>query len=283
MRKQHPGSDVVRVLPDNKKSNSRKKAKLYICDICGKTLKRSDGLLEHKMYVHGGMKKKRNTQRRYICEICGASYKSKYSLDEHNLIKHCEGAVLKYKCDQCPKSFYRNHLLQNHVNKEHLKERPFQCTICQKKFYSQYYLYKHVKAKVCQGPKFANITCMHCGVKYREKHQLEMHLVAKHYGGAFQCVCGFVVQWASSVTRHKRRCKVYQKYVAANGEAEKVFNVIQVPYNTDRPSENSLSTLEAGTAKCVEVISETIDKSADNPETVIVDASNIVIDNPEDE
>lgn len=59
-----------------------------------------------------------------------------------------------------------------------------------------------------------------------------MQLAAKHYCGAYQCMCGAVVKWQSSVAKHKRRCAVYKGYLATHGkDVEETFNVIEIPLN----------------------------------------------------
>jgi hypothetical protein len=58
-----------------------------------------------------------------------------------------------------------------------------------------------------------------------------MHMTAKHFGGAYSCVCGEVVQWSGSVAKHKRHCKAYQAYVESTGDVvDKVCNIIEVKF-----------------------------------------------------
>ena len=199
------------------------------CEICGKVFSRSDTLLDHKKQVHMGLPKK-ETVRISTCDKCGATYKRATHLREHMLVKH-SNAKLPHPCKLCDKSFIRSRFLEIHINRDHMKVKPFKCNFCDKTFFSQFSVNKHMKSKICQTERKDKFQCLQCGVRYQTANSLEMHMTAKHFGGAYKCVCGEVIQWSGSVAKHKRNCKPYKEYIESTGNVEdKVCNVIEVNF-----------------------------------------------------
>ncbi|XP_053407042.1 zinc finger and BTB domain-containing protein 41-like isoform X1 [Mercenaria mercenaria] len=200
------------------------------CDICGSVFSRSDILLDHKRHIHQGVRRVRSVQR-CTCDVCGTTFKRRTHLKEHILVQH-SGSRLPHACNLCEQSFVRYRLLEAHMNRVHLKVKPFGCSFCNGKFISQASAERHMKMKICQSDRAKRFKCIQCEKKFSDSQGLEMHMTAIHFGGAYSCVCGEIVKWSSSVAKHKRRCKAYQEYVAANGEAEdKLCNIIEVSYD----------------------------------------------------
>lgn len=200
------------------------------CDICGSVFNRSDILAEHKRSVHEGIRKVVPPVIS-TCEICGSTFKRKDHLREHVLVKHSSGK-LPYPCKLCEKTFIRPGQREIHMNRDHLNVKPYYCKDCNKKFFAEQSLRKHVKSKVCQPDRVKGLKCIKCEKTFEKSGNLEMHMTAVHFGGAYSCVCGEVVKWSGSVAKHKRKCKAYQDFVAINGEVkDKVCNVIEVPYS----------------------------------------------------
>lgn len=217
--------------PDKTDKPKRKREKgPQQCDICGSVFTRSDSLLDHKRRVHEGVRKVHPAQI-CTCDVCGASFTRRTHLKEHFLVKH-SNSKRPLACHLCEKSFIRARFLQMHLNRDHLKIKPYECQFCNKKFYSEFSAKNHTKLKICRPDRVKNLKCIHCEKRFQDANHLEMHMTAKHFGGAYKCVCGEVVAWSSSIAKHKRKCKDYQEYVAVNGEAsKKLCNVIEVEYS----------------------------------------------------
>lgn len=212
------------------KPKQKKKPAKRQCDICGSVFNRSDILAEHKRSVHEGIRKVVPPVIS-TCEICGSTFKRKDHLREHALVKH-SSEKLPYPCKLCEKTFIRPGQREIHMNRDHLNVKPYCCKDCNKKFFAEQSLRKHVKSKVCQPDRVKRLKCIKCEKTFENSGNLEMHMTAVHFGGAYRCVCGEVVKWSGSVAKHKRKCIAYQDFVAINGEVkDKVFNIIEVPYS----------------------------------------------------
>lgn len=212
------------------------------CDICGAILGRPDSLQYHLKCVHKGMKNIKKTSRHTsTCEICGNVYSTRSGLSEHILVKHSDN-VLPHTCSMCEKSFTRHRKLETHVNRDHLNTKPYRCSFCNKKYFSDFARKHHVNIKICQHGVVKPFKCIQCENTYSDRRNLEKHMTAMHFGGAYRCVCGEVVRWSSSVAKHKRQCKSYQEYVEINGELmDKVCNIIEVQYSEEMHEQSSES------------------------------------------
>ncbi|KAH3785034.1 hypothetical protein DPMN_163117 [Dreissena polymorpha] len=234
-------------IPETTPGSSTKRKSL-ICDVCGKQFARSDSLGTHKRRMHGGDNKKdkgkrgTETPKKHICEKCGKGYISRCSLDEHINIKHSQNTDYKLKCTHCSLTFVRNRFLEQHVNKVHLNVQPYKCDFCDKKFYSEYYQDQHSKSGACQGGNIAKFKCFNCNQGFYSQRSLEIHMVAKHFGGAYVCVCGKTIKWEGDVPRHKSLCKTFREKnkacttSEANAHMNKEIggtNVLEIPFTTE--------------------------------------------------
>ena len=86
----------------------------------------------------------------FKCNLCLQGYKYQKSLDIHMVKVHGIGEakvperVKKYFCSICPKSYFANNKLQNHI-RSHTGERPFGCPACDKCFIDKSYIKQHLK------------------------------------------------------------------------------------------------------------------------------------------
>ncbi|KAJ0170631.1 hypothetical protein K1T71_014002 [Dendrolimus kikuchii] len=172
------------------------------CAECGKMLKPS-GLLRHLEKVHNI--KEPNSKKQY-------AQKGRLS------------------CNECEYSAKRKWVLEAHVNRYHLKVKPFVCNICKKEFCGKSRLSEHMAThsdsntcycSVC-GKKFANKVClklhfrMHtgetpyacdiCGEKFRTSSIMKTHRVKKHLHKTVACpMCDSMFYMARDMRHHFKK------------------------------------------------------------------------------
>ena len=103
----------------------------YTCEDCGKVLKRSSSLSNHKL-IHKNVKA-------YRCDKCGAQFLRKSDLGKH-LATHTGSKP--YICDICDKSFSQSSNMLTH-KRRHTGIKPFKCDVCPKSFYRKVDVKRH--------------------------------------------------------------------------------------------------------------------------------------------
>ena len=135
------------------------------CQICGKSLKHLQILLNHIRDVHGGDK--------FTCASCGISVSCERNLTAH-MITHNKPSI---PCEKCGRLFKRNYDVKSHIKQFHLKVREFQCTQCEKRFSNAKKLNYH---KVAVHDKVKPFSCDKCDFKCARNDNLAVHKRKKH-------------------------------------------------------------------------------------------------------
>ncbi|XP_060524250.1 zinc finger protein 260-like isoform X3 [Cylas formicarius] len=165
----------------------------YVCDLCGKQFRVSQGLVRHLKETHARIKNfacdicnryfatRRNVEehrrihtneRPYVCDLCGKSFKQKASLFVHN---RSHTNHFPFKCNHCPQAFRTKPLLMLHVTR-HTGEKPYPCDICGRRFRIKYELKRHKLIHSDEKP----FTCNMCALGFRQKRYLRNHLKLNH-------------------------------------------------------------------------------------------------------
>ncbi|CAH0550417.1 unnamed protein product [Brassicogethes aeneus] len=165
----------------------------YVCDLCGKQFRVSQGLVRHLKETHAKIKNfpcdlcgrmfatKRNVEehrrihtneRPYICDLCGKAFKQKASLFVHN---RSHNDTFPYKCSYCNQGFRSKPPLLIHVTR-HTGEKPYACQVCGRCFRIKYELKRHTLIHSDYKP----FTCGVCGMSFRQKRYLRNHNKANH-------------------------------------------------------------------------------------------------------
>lgn len=165
----------------------------FVCDLCGKQFRVSQGLVRHLRETHAGIKNfpcdlcgrmfatRRNVEehrrihtneRPYICDLCGKAFKQKASLFVHNR-SHTDS--FPYKCSYCNQGFRTRPPLLVHVTR-HTGEKPYACDICGRCFRIKYELKRHRLIHSDDKP----FSCTECGLSFRQKRYLRNHNKINH-------------------------------------------------------------------------------------------------------
>lgn len=165
----------------------------YVCDLCGKQFRVSQGLVRHLRETHEGIKNfgcdlcgrmfatRRNVEehrrihtneRPYICDLCGKSFKQKASLFVHNR-SHTDS--FPFRCSYCNQGFRTRPPLLIHVTR-HTGEKPYPCDVCGRCFRIKYELKRHKLIHSEEKP----FSCSECGLSFRQKRYLRNHNKINH-------------------------------------------------------------------------------------------------------
>lgn len=182
-----------------KRSNTKRKSytsrqKPYVCDLCGKTIRRYMDLKSHIEKIHLRL-------RKFQCHLCGdnffASNNLKFHLTTHDTsrprsqCKLCGVLVLDLKkhfktshndsnpvvCNICGKSVMNEMKLRYHTYKRHPPQGKYKCTLCDKDFCNALYLKEHTHQKHIGGFLY---TCEWCDFQTNYSKNMPTHQKLKH-------------------------------------------------------------------------------------------------------
>ncbi|XP_026744098.1 oocyte zinc finger protein XlCOF6-like isoform X2 [Trichoplusia ni] len=194
------------------------------CEVCGKEMRAI--LLKKHMGTH------RDSVE--TCETCGRSFanitllkyhqkvhlesvpcpKCKKLINPARLRRHWKAHLLeenpdlkgskkqtpKLKCEQCDYITWNNTLLECHMNRHHLKIKPYVCHICSKDFIGKHLLKKHIETHQLDK----SVVCMVCLKSFANSACLKMHLRLHTGEKPFTCeVCGDRFRSSSIMNVHK--------------------------------------------------------------------------------
>ncbi|CAG9764982.1 unnamed protein product [Ceutorhynchus assimilis] len=162
----------------------------YVCNICNKQFRVSQGLVRHLKETHERIKN-------FKCDICDRSFTTKRNVEEHRRIHTNERP---YICEMCGKSFKQKASLFVH-NRSHSTEFPFTCTECPQKFKTKAPLVLHASTHTGEKP----FSCDICGRNFRIKYELKRHKLIHSEDKPFKCdLCGLVFRQKRYLRNHYR-------------------------------------------------------------------------------
>jgi uncharacterized C2H2 Zn-finger protein len=174
---------------DSAKSDSRS-----ICEICGKSFSRKDGLYRHMRSIHSEPKS-------YDCPQCDLSFSRKDTLNRH--INNVHLQIRNYACRICGEKFKQSGALRRHIQTIHEKTNLFKCPHCEAEFPRKDALNRHVNAV------HLNIrphVCDECGDSFKLPGHLKEHKLSKHSKKRPHVCeeCGFAFKLRSHLNDHVR-------------------------------------------------------------------------------
>ena len=139
----------------------------YVCNICGKRLKRQNNLNRH-LRLHSGTKN-------YGCGVCDATYCTASALRNHKLNRHMEVEETAL-CTFCGKGFTNKAKRELHITL-HTGEKRYKCPQCKKRFRSRSAYQNHMRYH--KGRK--EFVCTYCGKAFMQRAHRQQH-TATHTG-----------------------------------------------------------------------------------------------------
>ncbi|XP_063630677.1 zinc finger protein 93-like [Cydia splendana] len=143
-------------------------APAYSCDVCGKTCSSQVYLRYHKQ----------SHMKPTPCPICeklikpaGLQKHIKYHSYKDDPVMR-EKMKRRYKCQVCDYMASDPSILEAHVNRHHLKVKPYICSVCEKDFCGKLQLTRHMDTHYVTK----NYSCEVCDKKFSNKICLRMHL-----------------------------------------------------------------------------------------------------------
>ncbi|EDV93763.1 GH18112 [Drosophila grimshawi] len=143
----------------------------------------------------------RRRQRRrgdYVCDQCGRHFNDQSNFKLH-LLRH--SGVKNFKCGQCSKLYYTEHLLQLHERIVHQGERPYACKYCDKTFNSSTTRVMHERSHTNTRP----YSCDYCGKSFISASGLKRHDLTHNGVRPYYCsICDKSFQRNTHLKAHLR-------------------------------------------------------------------------------
>ncbi|XP_075219400.1 uncharacterized protein LOC142323523 [Lycorma delicatula] len=205
----------------NNKETKEKAAKQYTCPDCGKQFQKASNFRQHQG-IHD------IRRQLYRCKICGRSFAWKSTLNKHILTHSVNPNPPVFPCEYCNKIYSSSSLLQAHINRDHLKQRPHKCSVCQKSFFKKYDLKIHFRTHTNERPYI----CGTCGRGFGHVSHLIRHERIHSGQRPYQCSsCPASFIQSTSLASH-------QKQHHTNKDPE--TPVCYLEFLVERPKENNL-------------------------------------------
>ena len=129
--------------------------------------------------------KRKKIEKKCICNYCDSSFLKKSHLQVH--INRVHLKLKPFQCKDCKKCFAIKVGLQRHIDTIHLKSKPFLCEICKKYFPRNDKLKMHGKTVHMNLKPFQ---CEICEKWFSEKFNLKTHVNGVHSNlKPFKCEC----------------------------------------------------------------------------------------------
>ncbi|XP_075987979.1 zinc finger protein 532-like isoform X2 [Anticarsia gemmatalis] len=188
------------------------------CPKCDKVIKPSS-LKRHMEQIHGEVsdktkKKPVSKQPSIECEMCGHTVRKRHDLEAHMNRYHLK--IKPYVCHICSKDFCGKIRLKEHLA-THTTTNSILCSVCHKKFANRVCLKMHFRMHTGELPYACDI----CEQRFRSSSMMKTHRLKKHLDKTVGCpLCDSMFYMARDMRHHFK--KVHWKF------KDKPFNVREV-------------------------------------------------------
>ncbi|KAF9796758.1 hypothetical protein SFRURICE_001838 [Spodoptera frugiperda] len=169
------------------------------CPHCNKVIKPAS-LKKHMEQFHGESPKERPAGRVVIeCNLCGHVVRKKCDLEAHMNRYHLK--IKPYVCPICSKDFCGKVRLKEHIA-THTSDNNCFCSICGKKFANRVCLKMHFRMHTGEAP----YSCDICGQKFRSSSMMKTHRLKKHLEKTVNCpLCDNMFFMARDMRHHFKK------------------------------------------------------------------------------
>ncbi|XP_011154734.1 uncharacterized protein LOC105192357 isoform X2 [Harpegnathos saltator] len=146
--------------PEKSKSSPKK----YQCSVCKKAFSTAYNYKQH-IGIHF------TDQQKFHCKECGVSFAWKSTLNKHIASTHSSNWPPKFVCDICPRVYSTLSQVNEHVKRDHLKQRNHVCDHCGKSFFKSFDLKTHSRTHTNERP----YACRVCGKRFHYQSHIIRH------------------------------------------------------------------------------------------------------------
>lgn len=176
-------------------SSPKEKNKEFHCYVCQKTLSSKYNFTQH-MGIHYV------NHQRFHCKECDISFAWKSTLNKHNESTHRPEGRQSYVCNICPKVYNNLSQVNEHIKRDHLKERKHVCPLCGKSFFKKFDLKSHYRTHTNEKP----YQCSFCEKRFHYQSHVIRHERIHSGEKPYICdVCQRSFCQRSSLKAHKEK------------------------------------------------------------------------------
>ncbi|XP_066587147.1 zinc finger protein 91-like [Prorops nasuta] len=177
------------------KKKSKKSFKRFQCKVCNKVF--SSGY-NYKQHIGTHFM----DHQRFKCKDCGISFAWKSTLNKHIANNHRPDGPQKFVCDICPKVYTTLSQVNEHVKRDHLKQRNHVCPHCGKSFFKKFDLKTHSRTHTNERPYI----CRSCGKRFPHQSHIIRHERIHSGEKPYSCnVCQKTFAQPGSLKVHKQK------------------------------------------------------------------------------
>ncbi|XP_032674295.1 uncharacterized protein LOC116845577 isoform X2 [Odontomachus brunneus] len=147
-----------------KLEKSKNSPKKYQCSVCKKAFSTAYNYKQH-IGIHF------TDQQKFHCKECGVSFAWKSTLNKHIASTHNSNWPPKFVCNICPRVYSTLSQVNEHVKRDHLKQRNHVCDYCGKSFFKSFDLKTHSRTHTNERP----YACRVCGKRFHHQSHIIRH------------------------------------------------------------------------------------------------------------
>lgn len=188
-------NDMAEVIDEEDENGIKTKRKMFKCPECSKKFNKYSNFKQHLGVHYMELMK-------HTCPSCGQCFAWKSTLNKHILKKHSETPQPKCSCEFCGREYLFAGQVQEHIKRDHLKQRPHVCPTCNKTFYKKHDLSVHRRTHTKEKPYI----CVTCNKTFSHISHIIRHERIHNGVRPYKCSdCGREFVQSNSLKAHRQR------------------------------------------------------------------------------